>query len=343
MKIAEITAYRDRHGVSLKEAKEAIEAGYTADNPKPSWDDASKRNPPPPSEGGFGAMLDEYITRRIGAAVSKDTVRELIKEALEGVVFPTRVEIVNDKKEVVKDVGMVHFRFPLLLEAAQARMHDGHHVNLWVVGPAGTGKTTSVKQLGKALDRPVTVLSISENKYDVLGFTDANGNVVSTAFLDAYVRPSTICIDEVDAWFPGAALALQAATANGFVSTPSGMLERHPDCIIICCANTFGYGQTFDYCGRMKQDAAFLDRFAFLSWPIDPAIEMANCVNKAWCKRVQGVRERVKAQGYKGVLITPRATFIGDALLARETISWDDVEEMTLRKGMTDEQWNAVK
>jgi hypothetical protein len=41
-------------------------------------------------------------------------------------------------------------------------------------------------------------------------------------------------------------------------------------------------------------------------------------------------------------MITPRASMFGEALLAAG-LSQEDVEEMTLRQGMTNEQWEQVR
>ena len=87
-------------------------------------------------------------------------------------------------------------------------------------------------------------------------------------------------------------------------------------------------------------DAAFLDRFVYQDWPIDEALELATSGNPAWCKRVQDVRRKVTQHGID-VMVTPRATYYGASLL-NAGIDQSEVELSTLRKGMTDEQWNKV-
>jgi hypothetical protein len=105
-------------------------------------------------------------------------------------------------------------------------------------------------------------------------------------------------------------------------------------------ANTWGYGATTEYVGRVKQDAAFLDRFIPFTWEIDEQLELATCSSKEWCKRVQGIRARVKAKGLK-VLVTPRASYKGASLL-EVGFTFTEIENM-LFSAMSKEQWEMVK
>lgn len=146
--------------------------------------------------------------------------------------------------------------------------------------------------------------------------------------------------DEIDASAPAALLAFNAALANGVCAFPDAVIPRHADFIAIAAANTFGLGGTNDYVGRMKQDAAFIDRFVFLAWEVDEALELATCGNLEWCKRVQKVRDRVHTKGIK-VIVSPRASYYGAALL-EQGIDEPIVDLLALRKGMSDEQWSAV-
>jgi hypothetical protein len=122
---------------------------------------------------------------------------------------------------------------------------------------------------------------------------------------------------------------------------PDGMLKRHKDCIIIAAANTNGQGATAELVGRMKQDAAFLDRFVFMNWLLDEDLEKHIAQNDAWVDYVQRIRRAVEAKGIK-VMVTPRASFFGAQLLA-SGVAQADVVTMTLKKGMTDVQWDMVK
>lgn len=118
------------------------------------------------------------------------------------------------------------------------------------------------------------------------------------------------------------------------------MIKRHPDCVIIAAGNTFGHGNSSAYVGRMKQDAAFLDRFAALAWEYDEELERELCPDAAWCDTVQAVRAKVAAAGLQ-VIVSPRASLYGASLLAAG-LDRDTVIAMALRKGMSADQWRAV-
>lgn len=265
-------------------------------------------------------------------------VIELVKEH-SSPIKATRVEYVAPSGEI-KDLGLQHETFPLLLRLAQCITSDGH-LNIMMVGPAGSGKTRAAMEVAKALGLPFSFDGGMDSPYPLIGYMDAKGEVVKTKFRNAYQNGGVHLLDESDCYSPNAALALNAALANGHCAFPDGMIERHPDFICLCAANTFGLGATNDYVGRNKLDAAFLDRFTVLRWDYDNALEVIACGNEKWAKRVQAVRTAIHAKGIK-VVLSPRASMRGAAMLA-QGIPQSEVERLELRKGLTDDQWNMVK
>ena len=240
-----------------------------------------------------------------------------------------------DEAPKVVLAGSAHREFPTLLTMAQAK------VNILMVGPAGSGKTTAAEQLSRALNIPFRFNGAIDTEYKLKGFVDAQGRVVNTAFREAFEHGGVYLFDEVDASLPAATMAFNAALANGWCDFPDKRVERHPDTIIIAAANTFLGGATFEYVGRNKQDAAFIDRFLTLTWDIDEALESALCPHQAWCKHVQRIRANAKKKGLK-VIVSPRASIEGAKLLAKG-LPWEFVEKAAIRKGMTEDQWNQVK
>lgn len=282
-------------------------------------------------------QLATLLTQMAGgnATVNPDQVREIVRKELEGIILPVTVHLKTDNGEVRKLDGLHHRRFPDLLAKVQCG------VNVWLAGPAGTGKTTAAHNVAKALELPFFFNGAIDNEYKLLGFTDAQGRIVSRPFRKAYTEGGVYLFDEVDASMPGALLAFNAAMANGHCDFPDGCFQRHETFRAIAAANTYGQGANADYVGRNRMDGAFLDRFVMQQWEIDETLERAISGNDKWVTYVQDVRKRVGDKGIK-VIISPRASIHGARMLA-SGISWEECQFSCLRRGMSDEQWAGVR
>ncbi len=273
------------------------------------------------------ALAEEMFTRldgRITAAIEENAPQK-IQVVLTEVVQADGTTI---------DVGMQHKKFATLLRACSRR------VNVWLAGPSGSGKTTAAMAVAKSLNLPFYFLGAMEDPFAILGYMDASGKLVRTPAREAYENGGVLLLDECDSYSPSATVALNAMLGNGMCAFPDGVIKRHPDCIIVAGANTWGHGATHEYVGRNKLDTAFLKRFAQIAWGYDSDLELATAPNLAWTKRVQAVRAAVVAKGLR-VMVTPRESYIGAELLAAG-IPQAEVEEMTIKSGMTEDQWSAV-
>ena len=266
---------------------------------------------------------------------------------IERLMPPRRLEIVDNAKGTAVDIGVQHEMFPLLLRAVQARNSDGNRLNILLSGPAGTGKTTAGRMVAKALNIPFGSDSSLDADYKVIGHMDVNGKPVRTEFWRIFTQGGVYVADECDNWLPSAWTALNPALGNGWCTFPDGMGQRHKDCCIIACANTWGLGATADYVGRNRLDAATLDRLQpKIYWGIDEKLEKAIAQAEAgadgiaWCDVVQKARQAAKTQGLK-VLITPRATFTGIALM-RQGFSRQEITAMTITASLSPEQAKAI-
>jgi cobaltochelatase CobS len=297
-----------------------------------------------PKANNKAAMLAALLeSMNDSPAVDEEQVQQIVDRAIADAVkrLVNRIEVVQPELPAV-DVGVQHFKFETLLKACNARTPDGGRLNVWLCGPAASGKTTAARNVAKALGMSFTFNGAIATQFELLGFIDAKGICVRTPFRNAWENGGVYLFDEVDGSNPNAVTAFNAALANGVCAFPDGMVERHPDCIVIAGANTSGNGATHEYVGRMKQDKAFLDRFVEIEWPIDEKLEAAITPNEAWVKRVQGVRKRMETRGIKGHMVTPRASQYGAALLAAG-IDMETVERMTLKKGLAEDAWTQIK
>lgn len=266
-------------------------------------------------------------------------VQTLIDQTVKGIA-PRELLIKSERAEV-KVSGLQHFMFENLLRACSAVQPDGHRLNVWLYGPPGTGKTHAATNVAKALNLPFYCTGALLTKYDITGFIDASGKLIRSPFREAWENGGVYLFDEIDGSAPAAVVSFNAALANGVMAFPDGMVNRHPDCVVIAAANTTGMGATAEYNGRMKIDMATIDRFVMFEWAIDEKIEEALSSNKEWARIVQRVRANVASKGVKGVCITPRATIAGCALLSAG-IGMEQVKTSVLRKAMSAEQWAMV-
>lgn len=223
-------------------------------------------------------------------------------------------------------LGLVHFKTADIIKALSARL------NVYLHGPAGSGKTTVGRKAAQALGVQFYCAAKVESEYLLLGFKDARGETVRTQFREAYEHGGLFLFDEMDASAAGAVVALNMALANGECAFPDGIVQQHKDCYIIGAGNTTLGGANRQYVGRSQMDAATVDRFAFIHFPYDEALELALATHKGWGQHVQAVRKAVADRGIAH-LVTPRATLDGCKALAAG-FSWEEAETMHVYKGL---------
>ena len=263
--------------------------------------------------------------------------------------------------EPVVDGEIFHKDFEVVLAAVKAR------VPVWLVGPAGSGKSSLAKKVAKRLGIPFFARSVSaqSSESSLLGFIDANGRLVRSALREAFEHGGLFLLDEVDAGSPAVMVVLNSLVANGWASFPDGMIEAHPDFRIIAGANCYGSGSDRQYVGRQQQDAAMLDRFAFVGMGYDlrimrasmglkpkraekseyvvgeaPAGEALEALLERWFDRVVSMMEKIARQSVRHI-VGQRAAELGAKLL-REGVAFESAEKMLLRKGLADDVWLRI-
>jgi predicted ABC-type ATPase len=288
--------------------------------------------------GAVDQIIFDTVGRALGSSKTKEKVDTLIKALIKehGIVPHKTVLEVKFKDQPKKDVGLQHKSFADVLSTLSAG------VNIALVGPAGSGKTTIVHNASKVLNLSFASQSVSAQStvFDFFGYKSATGEYIGTMFREKYENGGVFLLDEFDAGNPNVLAALNQATANGHCPFPDKMIEKHKDFIIVMAGNTFGGGGTIDYVGRNKIDAATLDRFAFIYIDYDEILEKALSSNEAWCTRVQRYRARVIEKKVR-TIISPRATFNGEKLLSAG-LPLETVEQMIIFKGLTDDERNLI-
>jgi cobaltochelatase CobS len=290
-----------------------------------------------PLQHALDATFDQ-LSRRIdetAAEVSGDAVSRLLPvlekmattaatEALKALT-PTRLEIVQPG-EPVRPLGLVHRGTAEIISALSTG------VNVYLHGPAGSGKTTVGRKCAEAFGLQFYFAAKVESEYQLMGFKDAKGDTVRTPFREAYEHGGMFLFDELDASSSSAVVALNAALANGIAPFPDAIITRHKDFYCIAAGNTKLTGASRQYTGRNQLDAASIDRFSFIEFGYDDDLERALATDQAWCAYVQLVRKAVADRGLNH-LVTPRATYDGCKLLAAG-FDVERVKAMCVYKGL---------
>lgn len=285
------------------------------------------------------SQIIRIIREYLGSEENRENMSADIKAFLEewGVDIKTKPVTVQVGELPKVEVGLVHNRFETVLNCMVGR------INTALVGPAGSGKTSTVAKAAEALNLKFYSKSVSAQTgaHEFFGYQDVQGRYVRTLFREAYEHGGVFLLDEFDAGNPNVLAALNQATANEYCAFADGMIKKHDDFICVMAGNTFGHGANSEYVGRNKIDAATLDRFAFIDFPYDEKFEMAIAPNKEWCKRVQRIRKEVTVKKIRTV-VSPRATLMGAKLLS-QGMSEENVMELLIYKGLNQTERDLIK
>lgn len=328
----------------------------------------------------FAAMgLSDKLKGEI-ASIARVAAEASALRALKEHLPPREIALRDSTTGKLENIGLQHKQFEELLMSCGARDMQGFRMNIWLTGAAAAGKTRAAQEVAKALentftsyrkddtghwtvynpdgtvpdmggmehDGPFAAESCLEAAYQITGHKDGAGRFHWTPFLRVFVYGGVIVCDELDGWQPGALLAANGPLANGWISTPIGMFERHKDCIIIAAANTWGFGATNEYSARQIIDGASRDRFVKIEWEIDEKLERAVAIRMdsdlpgdsvgavAWHELVMKARKNARTHGLE-IIISPRATYYGISLM-KQGFSRDKALKMTILAGLDADQ-----
>lgn len=311
----------------------------------------------------INSILDNHKATQHQLQGSIDALRDVVTQSKPLIVEITSTISTPINTGAQVSIGLTHKTFSRLQRTMRGL--QPYQRNVWLAGPAGSGKTSAAKQLSQMLfagcqcERCLDPKIVEEtdgaphfwfcgaiaSEYKLAGFYSANGVFMSTQFYQAYKYGGVFLFDEVDRSMQGALLAFNAALANGFCDFPEGRVKRHPDCYILAAANTWGMGADANYSGAANIDKAFLSRFPDkLAWDYDEELEHAICENVDFVDAVQAVRARVFERGEQYV-IDPRQSMAGCQALKAGLLTPSEIVDNLfgfMGRTMETDMWNYI-
>ena len=285
----------------------------------------------------------EILGKHIPTALNEADIKKIVEAKFAKLPKsePLKIDIVRPSGKV-KRIDNAHVAMPQLMYLLSKR----HHAYLY--GGPGSGKSTAAKMAADALGIRFGYISLNPQTPDsrLLGYMDANGNYRETLFYQLYKDGGIFCIDEMDNASASLLTTLNSCLENGHGAFPNGMIQRHEDFVVVATGNTAGRGANPQFPERRPFDSAFCERFTFIEWDYDRALEEAitlainpNAVQ--WLNWVRNVRDYAK-KNHPKLIVSPRASFRGAEYLKDSKWSTEDIAEAVLFKGIDKDTKTAV-
>lgn len=222
----------------------------------------------------FAQQQEEgYQRGKTEAAAEVESLKKQLDEAKNAGTGSIINVVVDGKKTTTKTQSVLDPNFENILHFVAA------HENVYLYGPAGSGKNTIAEQIAEALGVEFYYQNTLVTKFDISGYKNAQGEYEETPFYKAWKNGGLFFADELDNSTAEAIIALNAALANGYYTFPnsSEKVAKNPNFYCIAAGNTNGQGATEEYCGRYQMDESSRDRFAFIEINYNKKVEVSIC------------------------------------------------------------------
>lgn len=250
----------------------------------------------------------------------------------------------QEKISVIVSGKVVH---PEIVRASKYVMAGER--NIYLTGPAGTGKSTGAEHLHEILksqdqwkESTLHMLTVSLSTFvsDLAGFLDRlnKGEFVMTDLVKALQAPGVVVVDEADKGNPNLAGFWNVILANAQVNTPGGVFKRHPDNVVVFIGNTTGHQPNKQYSGSVRQDYATLDRFRCFNVGFVEAVERAAIpgLNESLYSRMRQMRTQANSTGLQRILGTRWLKRVNQAM----AVEGINDPSAAIKKVMQDESWS---
>lgn len=223
---------------------------------------------------GMNQVIQEM--RKAAEVQVAEAIHQIVSEKI-AELPPQTLEIVVNNRDPQR-LERQHYLFEVALRMMSAKDLRGLPVNLALVGPTQTGKSTMAVNAAKALGVDIIVQPFNQqtSKSELMGYMSANGTFVQSPFYKAFKEGFVFLAEEWDAAHPATALILNTATSNRLVTFPNGeTVKAHKNFQMVYSMNTFGTGPDDRYTGRIRLDLSTLERAVTLFVPRDSGLEAA--------------------------------------------------------------------
>lgn len=153
--------------------------------------------------------------------------------------------------------------------------------NIFLIGEAGTGKTTLAEKVAKALNREIKVITCNQwtSPSRFIGGQTIDGYEQGD-LIEAWANGDILILDEMPKLDPNTAGVLNDALAKS--ANPDAVIfdgqgkphKKHPNFGCIATGNTTGKSTSMKYGGNNRQDASLIDRFSTSMYYIEFNIEL---------------------------------------------------------------------
>lgn len=329
--------YQVRYGIKApRKARDPRPAPAPLPEPDPAPIPAPTPAPAPAGNGLASMTLQEVFGGLVTRAdLDEERVRDIIREEL--AILPAaeklEVTIAGETREVE---GITHPKYAQCLKL----ILKGRSPYLY--GDAGTGKNHLCEQLASGLGLRYTCVPKVLMDYDLMGYVDANGQYVETAFYDYYKNGGLLLLDEMDASAPEALIKINEGLANTELTFPCGRVKRHPDFHLVGAGNTLGNGADDMYSARSVLDLSTLDRFFPVTIDYDRRVEMSIANgDEELVDFIEDFRQAVKSCGIRAV-VSYRAIQNFVALENEAEFTVEDIIDGALIRGKSRDDVNMI-
>ena len=226
---------------------------------------------------------------------------------------------------------------------------DGKPNNVYLHGPAGTGKSYMIKRIADAIDAGYWETGIVNMKEELLGFTDAGGRYIEPECVKilkngkAGKKITIMLFDEFDGMPNSVTLTWNNIFASRRFTTPQGTFNVHPSVRFVATGNTTMDGSD-EFYDRETVDKSVKTRWLFKAIDYDKKIEK-KLADADIVEFLQGLR-RAKNNCGLDLFVTYReftALQWAKGIIADGIMDAEQALDTCVFKGLTDDDKDTLR